>query len=454
MKNLLSQYIKKFNSGHSRSVKARKNIFLSIGTKGVSIIIGFFYIPLLVNYLGTSEYGIWITLSSILAWVNYFDIGLGNGLRNRFAESLAKGNHLLAKVYVSTTYAGLSVIFGAFFLIFLLINPFLSWHDILNAPTRLEHELNILVKITFGFFLLRFTLKLISVIIAADQRNAISNIFDPLANIISLAVILVLMKYTESSLINLGIVLGASPVIVLTIASIYFYNKDYKAYKPDIRFVKRKYFKDLTGLGVKFFIIQITVVVIMSTNNLIITQVVGPEAVASYNIAYKYLGLVLMLFTIISNTYWSAYTEAYVKKDFAWIRRVTLNLIKGWSGILVVLCILLYFANDFYPFWIRKDIEIPFILSAMTALFFAVYIWYTIFIYFINGTGKITLQLYISVAVAIMNIPISIFFATYFDMGAAGVILGSCVTYLPGAIIAPIQYYKIVNLQDKGIWGK
>lgn len=442
------------NRGNIRSVKARKNILVSFGIKGVSVVIGFIFVPLLVHYLGTTEYGIWITLSSIVAWISYFDIGLGNGLRNRFAESLAKGEHKLARIYVSTTYAALSMIFGIFFVIFIAVNPFLNWASILNAPDSLRSELSYLMIITVGFFLLRFIFRLVSIIITADQRPAISNIFDPLSNVISLIAILILMKTTDSSLINLGIVLGAAPVIVLLSASLYFFNRDYKQYRPSFKLVNRKYFKDLAGLGIQFFIIQITVVVIMSTNNLIITQVVGPEAVTSYNVAYKYFGLLSMAFVIITNTYWSAFTEAYVKGDFEWIKRILSNLIKLWLGIVVLVVVMLLIADKFYLLWVGDEVKVPFLLSVFSALFVVIYIWYSIFIYFINGTGKIKLQLYTSVSVAILNIPISIFFASNLGMGAAGVILGSCVTYLPGSILGPMQYYRIINKKATGIWGK
>lgn len=446
--------ISKLNSGNIRSVKARKNIFFSFGIKAISIVIGFIFVPLLVNYLGTAEYGIWITLSSIVAWLNYFDIGLGNGLRNRFAESLARGERKLARIYVSTTYAALSMIFGIFFVIFLVVNPLLNWSLILNAPASLQGELSTLVTITVGFFLLRFIFKLVSIIITADQRPGISNTFDPLSNILALSAILVLMKTTESSLINLGLVLGAAPVLVLAAASLYFFTHDYKEFRPSFKLINFRYFKDLAGLGIQFFIIQVTVVVIMSTNNLIIAQVVGPEAVASYNIAYKYFGLISMGFVIITNTYWSAYTEAYVKKDFEWIRRVTGNLIKMWAGVVVVVALMLFVADDFYMLWVGEKIKVPFMLSAYTALFILIYVWYSIFTYFINGTGKIKLQLITSVTVAILNIPVSIFFAVGLGMGAAGVILGSCVTYLPGAILAPLQYHRIIAGTATGIWGK
>ena len=454
MKKLIEYLTSNLNKGHKRSVKARKNIIASFVIKGVSILIGFIFVPLLYNHLGPVEYGIWITLTSTIAMVIYFDIGLGNGLRNRFAESLAKNEHEKAKVYVSTTYAGFSIIFGIIFLVFLIVNPFLNWSIILKAPPELEQQLGFLAVFVLGFFLLRFTLQLVTVLMLADQRTALSSIFDPASNLLALILTVAVILFAKPSLLNLGIIMAAAPVVLLSAATLYYYRNDYKRYRPDFKTINFKYFKDLANLGIRFFIIQITVVIIMSANSIIITQIVGPEAVSQYQIANKYFGTVMLLFVIVTNTYWSAYTEAYVKKEFAWIKKVNRNMIAGWGVVLFGLVIMLFLANFFYRLWIGKDVGIPFMLSAMMALFNAVYIWYIIFIYFINATGKITIQLYISVLAAIFYIPLAIFLAGPMGMGAAGVILGSALAYLPGAIIAPFQFYKIVNQKDTGIWAK
>lgn len=454
-KNRLTLKFKKLlNSGHDRSVKARKNILTSFFIKGISIVIGFIFVPLLINYLGTVEYGIWITLSSVIAWIGYFDIGLGNGLRNRFAESRARNEPELARIYVSTTYAGLSLIFGLFFIIFMNITPFVDWSVVLNAPAAMSADLRILVNLTVGFFLLRFVLKLISIIIVADQRPAIANVFDPLANSISLIGILLLMNFTNPSLVNLGIVLGISPVIVLTLASIFFFNAEYKPYRPSLRHVNFRYFKDLAGLGFQFFIIQITVVVILSTNNIIITQLFGPEDVTSYNVAFRYFGLITMGFAIIANTFWSAYTEAYIKGDIPWIQKTTSSLLKMWLAITAFVILMVIFSNDFYLLWVGEKVRVPLKLSLFSALFVIISVWVSIFTYFINGTGKIRVQLITTVAAAIVSIPLSIFLAKGLDMGPAGVVLGSCLAYLPVAVFAPIQYKKIISKKDHGIWGK
>src|ERR1700687_5870800 len=102
---------RKITSGHQRSVKAKKNIIASFFIKGISISISLILVPLTINYINPSRYGIWLTLSSIVGWFSFFDIGLAHGLRNKFAEAKAKGDNESAQIYVSTTYAVLAIIF-------------------------------------------------------------------------------------------------------------------------------------------------------------------------------------------------------------------------------------------------------------------------------------------------------------------------------------------------------
>ena len=80
-----------FTKGHERSIKAKKNIAASFVIKGLSIAISLVMVPMTIHYINPTQYGIWITLSSIIGWFSFFDIGFGNGLRNRFAESIAMG---------------------------------------------------------------------------------------------------------------------------------------------------------------------------------------------------------------------------------------------------------------------------------------------------------------------------------------------------------------------------
>ena len=448
---LLNNYL---NKGHSRSQNIKKNILLSFGIKGGSIVVTFLLVPLTLGYLGARDYGIWLTMSSVIAWFGFFDIGLGNGLRNRFAEAVARNDKELARTYVSTTYFGLAAIFGGLWLIFTPVSFFIDWNVVFNIPVESEHNLQSLVLYVFTLFLLRFVLKLIAIIITADQKPAISNTFDPVSNVISLLIIYILTLTTQGSLMYLAVAVTFSPVFVLLVASLYFFSRDYRDYRPSIRYFRASQFRDLTGLGFQFFIIQIAVLVIFSTDNMIIAQVLGPEYVTPYNIAFKYFQSVSMAFAILMNPLWSAYTQAYTLNDISWIRNITRKLVKIWMLVLLLVVMMVLISGPFYKLWVGDKVEIPLVLTVFMGLYILISTWNNIFVYFINGTGKVRFQLYSSIIAAAANIPLSVFLARDLNMGVTGVIMATCICLLPGTLLAPVQYKMILNNTARGIWNK
>ena len=133
-----------------------RNIALSFVFKGINILIQLALVPLTIHYLSNDQYGIWLTLSAILGWFSFFDIGIGNGLRNKLAEAIAAKDFEIAKKYVSTSYSILSAIFFSLPVLFAIINPYLSWSKYLNAPASMSNELSQIALVTFMFFCFRF----------------------------------------------------------------------------------------------------------------------------------------------------------------------------------------------------------------------------------------------------------------------------------------------------------
>jgi O-antigen/teichoic acid export membrane protein len=456
MMNYIAVPIRFFRSyldkGHSRSINILKNIFASFFIRGCSIAISLFLVPLTIRYVNPTQYGIWLTLSSIIGWFGFFDIGFGNGLRNKFTEALAKGERELARVYVSTTYAILSIIIGVVLLLFCLINPLLNWVKILNAPSHMGRELSILALIVFVFFCLQFILQLVTTIITANQQPAKASFFNLLGSVFSLIVIFTLTKTTSGNLLYLGLALGCTPVVVLTASSLWFYTHEYRQYAPSLKHINFAYARNLMGLGIKFFVIQIAFVILYETSNIIITQLFGPAQVTPYNIAYKYFSVVPMVFSIVLTPFWSAFTEAYVKKDEQWIHNTIRKLMKFWLLFLAGALLMLALSNKVYQLWVGSMVQVPFLLSACIFLYVMINAWCMIFSMFLNGVGKLKLQLYSSLFGSLVNIPLAIFLAK--QIGIAGVVLSTCILGLISAVWSPIQYRKIMNNTASGIWNK
>mgnify|MGYP001247395262 CR=1 FL=1 len=442
-----------FTKGHERSIRAKKNIAATIVIKGFSIVISLVFVPLVLNYVNSAQYGIWLTLSSIVGWFSFFDIGLTQGLRNKFAEALARGDHNAAQIFVSTTYAILGIVFFGVWLLFLIVNNFLDWSSILKVPKEMQSEVSILAMMVFTYFCIAFVLRIITTIFLADQKPAKSSLIDLLGQIASLTFIFILVKTTEGSLIRLGIALCVSPVIVLLAANLVSFSGTYKVYRPTFAQVNFAHAKSLINLGVKFFIIQVAGIIQFHTANIIIARNFGTDDVTAYNIVYKYFGVLNMVNTIFIAPFWSASTEAYLKNDIAWIRNGIrkynlLNILLFVAGLLMLI-----FSGTVYRLWLGEGkVLIPFSLSLWGFIYFNVILYGTKYVSFLNGINALKIQFIASTISPVLYLIVAISLIKYSNMGVYALFVASVVANFNAIILAPLQYYFIINKQKKGIW--
>lgn len=451
IKKYKAKIVRLIAKGSDRSRTAKKNIIISFLLKGISIFISLIYVPLLINYLGVEEYGVWLTISSIIGWFSFFDIGLGNGLRNKLTEAFAKNNNILAKEYISTTYAIVSIVFGATLILFYFVNPFLNWVKILNTSTVDKDKLTLLAQIIFTFFSLRFIFQLIGNIYQAKQLPAINDAIGPIGNIICLVVIYILIKTTNGSLIMLGFVLSSVPVLILIIMTLIAFNVFFKDLRPSIKSINFRHSKYLLSLGFKFFIIQVAALVLFSTSNIIISQILSPAEVTQYNIAYKYFSITFMVITIILSPIWSAVTDAYTREDYNWLRS-TLNKLNKIGILFLLVAIIQYILSDFfYKIWVGSTISIPVELS-LALLFDTAWTCFSApYNNYINGFGKLKLGLYIVTFRLITFIPLAIYLTQ--SIGISGIVWASLIGKL-FTVFNIIQVNKIINKKAYGIWNK
>ena len=138
-----------FTKLHYRDKSIFKNIGLGFASKGVSILISFLQIPITLSILTKTEYGIWLTLFSIAGWLAFFDLGLGNGLRNKLTEALAVNDFQKGQKLVSTAYITLSGIFFLFIVLFAIAAIFIPWEQVLKSSMIPRTQLLILVYCCF-----------------------------------------------------------------------------------------------------------------------------------------------------------------------------------------------------------------------------------------------------------------------------------------------------------------
>ena len=437
-----------------RTQNISKHILLSFIFRFSGILISLLLVPLSINYLGIENYGVWLTISSVIAWLTFFDIGLGHGLRNKFAEAFANEDKQLAKEYVSSAYFSMIIISMSIIILSIIINLFVDWSRVFNVEVQLKADINTLVPIILIFFSLQLIVKLITAIYFGAQKHSVQNQILFIGQLFSLLTVFLLLNSTISSLLYFGIALSFIPLFVLFIYNLIAFKGIFNVYKPEFSLFSFNRAREVLGIGSKFFVIQLSLLILFSTDNIIISQLFSPADVVPYEIARKYFSLLLHIFLIISTPYWSSFTEAYVNDDIDWIKNAVIRLLKIWCLIPLLLIIMYLFSDYFYFIWVGDNVRVPKIMSMLMAIFVLLMTFHAIFTQFLNGVGKIQLQMYSALFSIVINIPLSIYFAKYTSFGVSGVILATCFSLMIYVILRPIQYWKIVNKTAVNIWNK
>jgi O-antigen/teichoic acid export membrane protein len=437
----------------SRSSLLQKNIFASFVIKGWSALIVLLLVPATLHCLGEYKNGIWLTISSLLLWIDNMDIGLGNGLRNKIAEYMAHDEFERTRSLISSTFAMLTCIIIPVLLILLLLIALTDPYWIFNAsPSKVDHLDQVLMA-TVTLVCTSFIFKLIGNFYMGMQLPAVSNLLIALGQTLALIGTYIVLWSGSHSLMLIALVNTVSPLIIYLLAFPYTFLYKYPHLCPSLKLIKLKEAKAVIHMGVQFFIMQISSVVLFMTSNILISNLFSPTMVTPYQITYRYFSILLVIFTVICMPFWNATTDAYQKNDIAWIRNATKKLRLMTVGILICLIVMIALSDIVYAIWIDQQTVIDLKMSIMMAAYIFILIYSMRYSYIINGIGKLRLQLIFTTAAAVLFIPLA-YLTTQWTHSIIWFMIVMCLVNIPGLIVNRIQFHKLINGKANGIWMK
>lgn len=437
-------------SSNSRSDKVKINVAGSLIVKGISIVISLLLVPLTLGYVSADLYGVWLTLSSMSVWLGFFDIGFTLGLKNLLTEALAVDDFDQGKRLVSTTYAILAIIITPLCFLLTAIVPLLDWCNLLNVSIVYKDDIIISMNIIIVSFSLQMVLSIVNTIFQSLQKVALSSLFPVIGNALSLLAVYGATLFVKPSLIVLACCISALPILVYIISSVYLFCGKLKYLAPNFHYIDFSLFPDIFKLGAKFFIIQIQVVVFFQTTNFLISNISTPEDVSIYNIAYKYLSVASMIYVIIMNPLWPAFTDAKAKADFVWMKHVYHKLVNLFLFFFIGVVIMVVLAPFAYKLWIGSNLNIPMKWTIIIAIYTIINCWDSLHVYIINGLGALRIQSYMVLLGIFFHIPLAYFISTF--IGPLGVVYSMIMITSIYSLAFTIQVRKILSKTATGIW--
>ena len=373
----------------------------------------------------------------------HFDFGLGLGIRNKLSHSLALGQTEEARSYLSSGYFVIFIQIVILATIFFTVNIWLDWRSFLNAPF-IEKEVlkNTVLVLSISVFL-TFFLNIINSVFYAKQKPAYVSFITFIGAILSLLLVL-LVKLLGGGFFWVGASISIASVVIYTIVNIFAYKLFYRDLLPNIRCVSLGKIKSVGVLGIEFFVLQLGVLVMLNTSNILMAKLYSPIYVTDYHVLIKYYSIILIVSSLVLGPMWSAITKYYASKNFPLLRKAFLLLLVFHLFLIPLIFLMFKLSNQVIPIWTNCELEASNYLNPAIAIYTVIMLWNNLFATFLNGMSILRMQMLTSF-VGILIFASSVWFLSVFlAMGPESIVLAATLSFLPFSVFGSIVTWKHV----------
>lgn len=431
------------------------NILSTFIIKGIALIISLLSTPAYVRYFSNDSpdgivVGVWFTLISVFSWILNFDFGIGNGLRNKLVKAFVENDYDKQKTLISSGYIMLGFISLIILIIGCILIPFFDWNNLLNISSNFlkTKTLIISVIIIFAGIITQFFLKLITSILYALQKTALPSLLTLVSSISLLLYLLIAqgkIADNNEAMILLSIAQIITVNLPLLVATIVIFLTSLKNVKPSYKYYQKESAREVTSLGIEFFVIQICLLVINSTNELLITRLFGPNYVTEYTYYNKWFHMITVFFTLLVQPMWSSVSKSYEQKNYQRINKIY----KIFNAIAIAfvfgsICLSLLL-QPIMNIWLKEHtIKVEFITCLYFVMATAMTLFSTAATCIANGTNRLKCQIICCIVGAIIKLPLTILLSKLLGHWNS-IILVQALIILPLAIAQPIAAIKFLN---------
>jgi O-antigen/teichoic acid export membrane protein len=407
-------------------------------------------VPLTLKYLGNERFGLWMTISSVLAMAAFADFGIGNGVLSTVAKAFGRDDRKGIREAISSGFAVLSSIAAVLLLSFFTIYRFIPWADFFRVVSpEARSEAGPALAIFAVCFALNISMDVVQRAQLGLQEGYRYGLWQLCGSILGFIGVLTGIWF-HVNLPTLVIAIAGAPVFATTLNAVHFFGFFRPDLRPNWHFVSRDVIVQIARLGALFFILQLAVSISYSSDNIVLTRILGPLAVAQYAVPSRLFSLIAIVTSFMTTPLWPAYGEALERRDHLWIRRTLYRSLVLVTGVSIVLsAALVAFGHRIIHIWVGSSINPPLMLLAALGISSVLCAVASTIGMFLNGLSVVRFQVILAIVGSIANVLISVYLTR--RIGIPGVVYG---TILSQFFIGFVPYYVFVRRYIKNTLSK
>jgi O-antigen/teichoic acid export membrane protein len=415
--------------GRQRIRRMNVTAVASLGFRGAMLLSSFLYIPATVRYLGPERYGLWVAMTSIITLLSFADCGLGFSLMNDVASSIGRESDDSIRRAVSSTFFVLFAIGVSGCTAFWAVYHLIPWQAVFHTSTAIDADeaSRATAVIVIGFLI---TLPFTSVqrLQSAYQEGYKTQAWEIGGVILSLIGLFGAIR-VKAGLPILAIAFSSGPLIAMVLNWAVHFIISKPSQFPVWRFFEFRSARRIASQGCYFFILQLAVIAVYSTDSFVILHYFGQAAFGKYSLVAKLFQLTPALAGVWFAALWPAYAEAIARGDHEWIRRTLAQSTCISAGACAVVSFgVAILARTIIQIWTGTNVSPSGWLLGGLALYSVILTACGASAAFLNGSGFIKGQALLALINASLAILLKIVLCKYWDI--SGAIWGTNLTYL------------------------
>ncbi|MEB7844848.1 lipopolysaccharide biosynthesis protein [Mammaliicoccus sciuri] len=400
-------------------------------------------------YLDNDEsYGVWLVILSIITWFYIMDFGISNSLRNLLTEAVQNKDEIRISRLIYTTYLIMLIPLIILLLVGLVINNIVNWSEILNVKGEPD-QVNSLLQISFLLFPFVFYLNTISYIYHSFFKSYIVSILQFLNLFINCIVIYLVSFLQDGSVVTMGKIYFSINILVYLIATFYFFIRQKKLRILSFKNYETKLIKPLLSMGISFFILDISSILLYNSGPLIISSFFNPIIAINFQLPYKLLTIFVTLSHIVLTPLWTLIITQMTKKNYKEIKKVQKKLILFLIAVSIIILIFTLFINKVIEIWIGKNYEIDkkfvLIIAILVILSIVCHTYQTL----LKSMGKLYIQTFIFIIAIIVSFSCMYIFISVLNYDEYAFVISLILGLLVPSILLPISFNININRFSK-----
>ena len=413
-------------------------------------VIGFLYVPILLHYIGKSEYGLYQLMGSFIAYFGVMDFGLSAAVIRFYTKYKAEGDsagmeNILA---ISMRCYGIVTAFALFIggICYLSLNSiFARSMTVSELAEAKEIFLLLLVSIIINLLTTVFR----SVINAHEKFLFLKGLETVQLVLQPILVILFLQRHPFAYTVA---AVQTFLIFVLSLSRI-FYCKFTLKVRIHFHFWDKKLIKEFKRLALSVFVVTLIDQVFWKTNQIILGVVDGTGAVAVYSLASIIYMNYMTLSNAISGVYLPYVTGMVARKEPVNNLSHLFCQIGRWQYYLLALVAtgFIIFGRQFIQMWAGEDFLDAYLITILIILPFTIDLIQNVGLSILQAMNRYDSRARVYFCTGLLNLFLAIPLASRF--GGIGCAFATGLSMFMGNGIAMNLFYKkYIGLDIHGFW--